>query len=55
MEFEIFHIETEELILWTYIERLPDEPNFDEILSDYFQVMQTGEKLKNDRASESRN
>lgn len=49
MEFEILHIETEESILWKYIERLPDEPNFDEILADYFQVMQTGKKLKNGR------
>lgn len=43
MEVEVVNIETEELILWKYIEQIEDEtPDFDELLQGYFQVLQTG-------------
>ncbi|MGO4185351.1 hypothetical protein AB4Z45_02875 [Paenibacillus sp. MCAF9] len=44
MEYEVVHIGSEEMILWRYIEKLPVEPNFDEILAEYFHVLQTGLK-----------
>ncbi|MDQ0899385.1 MULTISPECIES: hypothetical protein [unclassified Paenibacillus] len=44
MEYEVVHIATEEMLLWRYIEKLPAEPNFDEILAEYFHVLQTGLK-----------
>lgn len=44
MEYEVVNISTEEMILWTYIEKLPDEANFDEILEKYLYVLQTGLK-----------
>ncbi|MEW4426696.1 MULTISPECIES: immunity protein TriTu family protein [Paenibacillus] len=43
MEYEVINIETEELILWKYIERIGDEtPDFDRLLQVYIQVLQTG-------------
>ncbi|WP_429850738.1 immunity protein TriTu family protein [Brevibacillus porteri] len=36
MEFEIFNIHTTERLLWNYIEKVPDQPNFDNILKTYF-------------------
>jgi hypothetical protein len=44
MEYEVVNISTEEMILWKYIEKLPGDPNFDEILEKYFHVLQTGLK-----------
>ncbi|OAB38298.1 hypothetical protein PMSD_08030 [Paenibacillus macquariensis subsp. defensor] len=44
MEYEVLNIETEEMILWKYIEKIADEPNFDDILKDYFQVLKSGLK-----------
>ena len=45
MEYEVVNIETEELILWKYIEQVEKEdPDFDELLQIYFQVLQTGVK-----------
>ncbi|MFX3646842.1 MAG: hypothetical protein ACE3K2_16485 [Paenibacillus sp.] len=45
MEYEVIHIETEVLILWKYIERIDEkEPDFDELLTTYFQVVQSGQK-----------
>ncbi|WP_240421815.1 hypothetical protein [Paenibacillus periandrae] len=44
MEYEVLNKHTEELIFWRYIEELSDEPNFDEILRDYFHILQTGLK-----------
>ncbi|TVY08208.1 immunity protein TriTu family protein [Paenibacillus cremeus] len=44
MEYEVVNIATEEMILWKYIERLPDEPDFNEILEQFFHVLQTGVK-----------
>ncbi len=43
MEYEVINIETEELILWKYIEHIQEEtPDFDKLLQIYFQVLQTG-------------
>jgi hypothetical protein len=42
IEYEVVNIDTEEMILWKYIERLPDEPDFNEILEQFFHVLQTG-------------
>lgn len=43
MEYEVINIETEELILWKYIEQIQEEtPDFDKLLQIYFQVLQTG-------------
>ncbi|MED1919112.1 hypothetical protein P4V64_27800 [Bacillus thuringiensis] len=42
-EMEMLHIESEDLIYWHYLEKT--DSNFDEITSDYFQVLQTGFKL----------
>ncbi|WP_028552119.1 immunity protein TriTu family protein [Paenibacillus sp. UNC451MF] len=42
MEYEVVNIQTEEMILWRYIEKLPVEPNFNEILTEYLYIMQTG-------------
>ncbi|MFC9709233.1 hypothetical protein ACFTRD_13885 [Paenibacillus sp. NPDC056933] len=43
MEYEVVNIETEELILWKYVERIEsDEPDFNEMLSEYFEVLQSG-------------
>lgn len=43
MEYEVINIETEELILWKYIEQIQEEtPDFDKLLQGYFQVLQTG-------------
>ncbi len=43
MEYEVINIETEELILWKYIEQIQEEtPDFDKLLRIYFQVLQTG-------------
>ncbi|WP_402876306.1 hypothetical protein [Paenibacillus illinoisensis] len=43
MEYEVVNIETEELILWKYIEQIQeDNPDFDKLLHVYFQVLQTG-------------
>ncbi|ATF14013.1 hypothetical protein A616_19140 [Brevibacillus brevis X23] len=33
MEFEIFNIHTTERLLWNYIEKVPDQSNFDNILT----------------------
>jgi hypothetical protein len=44
MEYEIVNISIEEMILWRYIEKLPEEPDFNEILNEYFDVLQTGLK-----------
>ncbi|WP_339236746.1 hypothetical protein MKX40_23410 [Paenibacillus sp. FSL R5-0517] len=45
MEYEVIHIETEMLILWKYIERIDEkEPDFAELLTTYFQVVQSGQK-----------
>ncbi|BBH20450.1 hypothetical protein Back11_17950 [Paenibacillus baekrokdamisoli] len=44
MEYEVVNIETEEMILWKYIEKIAGEPNFDDILNEYFQVLQSGLK-----------
>jgi hypothetical protein len=36
------NIRTEELILWKYVDNMKDdEPDFDEILSEYFEVLQS--------------
>jgi hypothetical protein len=40
MEYEVVNIETEKMILWKYIEKLPDEPDFNEILEEYFHILQ---------------
>ncbi|WP_063565292.1 hypothetical protein [Paenibacillus sp. O199] len=46
MEYEVVNIETEELLLWEYVENVEDdEPDFDEILRPYFDVLQSGLKL----------
>ncbi|WP_336780363.1 hypothetical protein [Paenibacillus illinoisensis] len=43
MEYEVINIETEELILWKYIEQIQEEaPDFDKLLQIYFQLLQTG-------------
>ncbi|MGG4131343.1 hypothetical protein ABEW19_24005 [Paenibacillus illinoisensis] len=43
MEYEVINIETEELILWKYIEQIQEEtPDFDKVLQGYLQVLQTG-------------
>lgn len=45
MEYEVVNIETEELILWKYVENIKDDgSDFDEILREYFEVLQTGLK-----------
>ncbi|QMV41317.1 immunity protein TriTu family protein [Cohnella cholangitidis] len=44
MEYEVVNIDSEEMILWKYIGRLPDEPDFNEILKQFFDVLQTGLK-----------
>jgi hypothetical protein len=39
------NIETEELLLWKYVENVEDdEPDFDDILRPYFEVLQSGLK-----------
>lgn len=42
MEYEIIHIESEELILWKYIEHIESTANFDELLADYWQTLRSG-------------
>lgn len=45
MEYEVVNIETAELLLWKYVENVEDdEPDFGEILSEYFEVLQYGLK-----------
>ncbi|MCQ6564117.1 immunity protein TriTu family protein [Paenibacillus mendelii] len=44
MEYEVLNIRTEEMILWRYFEKVPDEPDFDNILAEYFFVLQSGLK-----------
>ncbi|WP_146752132.1 hypothetical protein [Paenibacillus taichungensis] len=45
MEYEVVNIETEELLLWKYVENIEDdEPEFDWILRQYFEVLQSGLK-----------
>ncbi|WP_018759631.1 immunity protein TriTu family protein [Paenibacillus terrigena] len=44
MEYEVVNIATGEMILWEYIERLPAEPDFNEILEKFFLVLQRGLK-----------
>jgi hypothetical protein len=42
MEFEVVNIETEEKILWKYIEKVSEDAEFDSILKEYFDVLQSG-------------
>ncbi|GIO95983.1 hypothetical protein J14TS5_10690 [Paenibacillus lautus] len=42
MEFEVVNIETEEMILWKYIEKVSEDAEFDSILKEYFDVLQSG-------------
>ncbi|MFS0871951.1 hypothetical protein [Paenibacillus xylanilyticus] len=46
MEYEVVNIETEELILWKYVEKVDDDENldFDGLLQQYFRVLQSGLK-----------
>jgi len=44
MEYEVLNITTEEMILWKYIEKISEEPNFYNILKEYFRVLQSGLK-----------
>lgn len=44
MEYEVVNIETEEMILWKYIEKVSNDSDFNEILKVYFEVLQTGIK-----------
>ncbi|UPK42735.1 immunity protein TriTu family protein [Paenibacillus pabuli] len=45
MEYEVVNIKTEELLIWKYVENIEDdEPDFDEILREYFEVLQSGLK-----------
>jgi len=45
LEYQVVHIQTEEQLLWNYIEKLSENPNFDEITTEYFKVLISG--LKN--------
>ncbi|MNC74319.1 hypothetical protein D3C75_1256530 [compost metagenome] len=43
MEYEVLNIETEELILWKYVEKSDrNEVDFDELLQEYFQALKSG-------------
>ncbi|WP_018884828.1 hypothetical protein [Paenibacillus massiliensis] len=42
MEFEVIHIESEELILWKYIDRIEKSADFGELLTDYWQALRSG-------------
>ncbi|WP_145046818.1 hypothetical protein [Paenibacillus xylanexedens] len=45
MEYEVLNIETEELILWKYVEKSDrNEVDFDELLQEYFQALKSGGK-----------
>ncbi|WP_128103169.1 hypothetical protein [Paenibacillus sp. DCT19] len=44
MEYEVLNIESEELILWKYVEKRDHdhEVDFDELLQEYFQALKSG-------------
>ncbi|WP_028591306.1 immunity protein TriTu family protein [Paenibacillus massiliensis] len=42
MEYEVIHIESEELILWTYIDHIEKSADFGELLTDYWQALRSG-------------
>lgn len=42
MEYEVIHIESEELILWTYIDHIEKNADFGELLTDYWQALRSG-------------
>lgn len=44
MDFEIIHIETEELLLWKYFESTDDNVDFNLILTEYFNTLKSGIK-----------
>ncbi|RKP55567.1 hypothetical protein D7Z26_10315 [Cohnella endophytica] len=44
MEYEVVNIETEEMILWKYFEKLSLDSDFSIVLKEYFEVLQTGLK-----------
>jgi hypothetical protein len=44
MDFEIIHIETEELLLWKYFESIDDDVDFNLILTEYFYILKSGIK-----------
>lgn len=47
MEYEIISIVSGKMILWRYFEKTSDDPDFDDILTEYFTVLQTGIKPNN--------
>lgn len=42
MEFEVIHIDSEEMLLWKYFEIINDDINFEMILHPYFEVLKSG-------------
>ncbi|GGH47453.1 hypothetical protein GCM10008014_10790 [Paenibacillus silvae] len=46
MEFEVINLETEERLLWTYVEQIEEqEASFKTILEPYFGALQSGDKV----------
>lgn len=44
LEYQVVKIQTEERLLWNYIDKLSENPNFDEITTEYFKVLNSGLK-----------
>lgn len=44
MDFEVIHIETEELFLWKYFENINDGFDFDMVLHPYLHTLKSGNK-----------
>lgn len=47
MDFEVIHIETEELLLWEYFENIDDGIEFELALNQYFYTLKSGTKPAN--------